>query len=458
MKLDIYRRHARALLRIGVPLMGSNLAQMAMAATDTLMLGRYDLAALAALTVAGTVYFNIFIFGSGLGMAVAPLVAEAETRGDQVTTRRVMRMALWLSMAFGALTLPIMWHSGWVLRMLGQEPEVARLGQDYLRIMGFSILPALGVMVMKNFLSGLERTGIILISTLGLALLNIPLNWILIFGHFGAPELGVQGAAISSLLLTSLNFVIMAAYAQWTMPERGLFGRIWAADWGIAGRVMRVGLPVGVSSVAEGGMFAASSIMMGWLGTAALAAHGVALQLSAITFMTHLGLSQALTVRAGQALGRRDEPMLRQVTLTAMGLSLGLVGLTVIVFLGAPHALMAPFLDPDAADLPQVLALGAALLAMAALFQLVDAGQVAMMSALRGVQDTAVPSLLATLSYWIIGIPAGYLCAFPLGLGAVGLWAGLCIGLGAATITLGLRFWLRSVHISRLPAQSGAQG
>lgn len=447
MTLQTYSGHARGILRIGVPLMGSNLAQMAMQATDSLMLGRYDLAALAAVTVAGALYFNLFIFGAGLGMAVSPIVAEAETRNDQVTTRRAMRMALWLSMVFGLLVLPLLWYSGAVLRGLGQEAEISRLGQDYLRIAGLAILPGLGVMVLKNFLSALERTGVILWSTIVLALLNIPLNWVLIFGYFGAPELGVRGAAIATFALTTVNFLLLLAYAQWLMPERGLFGRLWVADWGIARQVLRMGLPIGVAAVAEGGMFAASSVMMGWFGTVALAAHGVALQLSALTFMTHLGLSQALTVRAGQAFGRRDELLLRQVTWTALALSGVIVLATVAAFLGIPEALMSVFVNPAAADAAQVLQVGAGLLAMAALFQLVDAVQVAMMSALRGVQDTAVPSALATLSYWVIGIPAAYICAFTLGLGPKGLWAGLCIGLGLAALSLGLRFWLRSVRI-----------
>lgn len=440
--------HARGLLHIGLPLVGSNIAFFAMHMTDSLMLGWYDLTALAAVTVAGSFFFVLTILGGGFGMAVSPLVAEAAERGDVTTGRRVTRMALWLSAGFFVAVAPIWWFTEDVMLMMGQEPHIAAAAQDYLRIAGFSMLPGLGVMVLKNFLSALEHTRIILTSTIGLAILNVPMNWLLIYGNFGFPEMGIRGAAVATVIASALSCLALLVYALRVFPSYDLLRRIWASDWEILRRVAALGTPIGLTSVAEGGLFSASAVMMGWIGEVPLAAHGIALQLSALSFMSHLGLSQALTVRAGQAFGRRDEGLLRETTWAALGLALVWVLVTVAAFLLIPEILIGAFLDPSDPDRDAVIAMGASLMVMAALFQLVDAGQVQMAAALRGLQDTRIPMWLAIGSYWLMGAPAAYLLAFPAGFGAMGLWAGLCIGLAAACVTLGWRFWGNAVRIA----------
>lgn len=442
-----FRPHVMGLLHIGLPLVGSNIAFFAMHMTDSLMLGWYDLTALAAVTVAGSMFFVLNMLGNGFGMAVSPLVAEAEARGDMTTSRRATRMALWLSIGFFILAFPLWWWSERMMLMLGQEPQIASAAQEYLRIAGFSMLPGLGVMVLKNFLSALERTRVILLSTVGLAIINVPLNWIMIFGNLGFPELGIKGAAIATLIAATGSFVILAVYIIRKFPEHELFRRFWVSDSAAISTVFRLGLPIGLTGIAEGGLFSASAVMMGWIGEVPLAAHGIALQLSALTFMSHLGLSQGLTVRAGQALGRRDEPYLRDATWAALGLSGVWVLITVLLYLTIPQLLIGLFLSPSEPDKAGVIAIGANLLAMAALFQLVDAGQVQMAAVLRGLQDTRIPMMLAIASYWLLGAPAAYLCGFVLGWGPVGIWVGLVLGLAAACVTLGARFWGSAVRI-----------
>ncbi len=213
-------------------------------------------------------------------------------------------------------------------------------------------------------------------------------------------------------------------------------------------RVFMLGWPIGLTSLAEGGLFAASAVMMGWIGAIELAAHGIAIQLASLTFMVHIGFSQAATVRAGRALGRKDEPSLRRGGITAIGMSALFAVLTSIVFLSLPETLVSLFIDPNEPEREMLLRIGASLIMVAALFQLVDGLQVLALGLLRGVQDTTVPMVMATFSYWIIGLPASYVLAFKLDFGGIGLWLGLVIGLAVASVLLLWRFWGRSVKIA----------
>jgi MATE family multidrug resistance protein len=272
------------------------------------------------------------------------------------------------------------------------------------------------------------------------------------------PELGVRGAAIASIGTHLVAAVGLAVYARVKLPRYALFTRLWKPDWSAFARVMRIGLPIGLTSLAEVGLFSASSVMMGWVGTQALAAHGIALQLATGVFMIHLGLSQAATVRAGRAYGRRDISRLRRVGIVSAGLSLCVALVTMLAFVVIPEPLMRLFIDPEEPQLAAILAIGVALLAAAALFQLVDSIQVMALALLRGVQDTRVPMVYAVISYWIIGAPAAYFLGFHMGLGGVGIWLGLAFGLSSAAVLMMHRFWWRIVpDLARGTPDAGAQ-
>ncbi|NHX27596.1 MATE family efflux transporter, partial [Escherichia coli] len=230
-------------------------------------------------------------------------------------------------------------------------------------------------------------------------------NYALIFGNWGAPEMGIAGAAVASVSVHLASALAMAAYAIWATPEHALFQRFWRPDFEALAEVFRLGWPIGLTTLAEVGLFGASSLMMGWLGAVPLAAHGIALQIASVVFMIHLGISAAGTVRAGRALGRGDATGLRRAAIVVTGLSLGVALVTVVVLLTMPEPLLGLFLSPDDPARPVVLALGVSLLAAAALFQIVDAMQVIALGLLRGVQDTRVPMILAAISYWLIGMP-----------------------------------------------------
>ncbi len=280
-----YLQHIRAVLTLGLPLIGGHIAQMAIGVTDTVMLGWYSVEALAAVTLGSTYFFVLFIFGSGFAWAVMPMVASFAAEGDEIALRRATRMGLWLSLGFGLVALPAMIWSEPILQLMGQGESVARDAGTYLGIAGFGILPALLVMVIKSYLAALERTQVVLWITVGSAVVNGLVNYALIFGNWGAPELGIRGAAIASIVTQVFSLVGVVFYARWALPEHALFQRLWRADPQMLSRVFLLGLPIGLTALSEVGLFAASAVMMGWLGTVPLAAHGIAVQLASITFM-----------------------------------------------------------------------------------------------------------------------------------------------------------------------------
>lgn len=437
--------HSRALLRLGLPLIGSHIAQVALHVVDTVVMGWYGVAELAAVVIGATTFFTIFILGSGFAQAVMPMVAQALGRGDETEVRRAARMGMWLSLLFGVMCYPIFWYSESLLLVLGQTPEVARLGAEFLRIAGLGIIPALLVMALKSYLAALERTQVVLWVTIAAVGVNMALCYPLVFGRYGLPELGVAGAAIASVVVQVLTFLILAIYAGWLPDLRRfhLFQRFWRADWAALARVARLGLPIGVTGLAEVGLFQAAAVMMGWIGTVELAAHGIALQVTSIGFMLHVGMSNATTVRTGRFAGAGDWTNLRRGGLVAIAIS-GAIGVVqILIYLGLAPQIVGLYLDMSTPGAAEILAFGSHLLIFAAAFQMMDAAQVMALGLLRGVQDTNVPMWIAAVAYWLIGIPAAYLLAFPLGWGGPGLWAGLVIGLLCAAIALMWRFWSR---------------
>lgn len=438
-----YAQHFRAILTLGLPLVGSQLAQFAITLTDAVMLGWYDVNALAAEIVGGGIWFVLFILGDGFALAVMPLVAQALAIGDGRLPRRITRMALWLSTLFALACTPIFLFSEPLMRALGQEPVVADLAGQYLAIRGWGLMPAIWVVVLQSHLSALERTKVVLWVTLGAVVLNALANYALIFGNFGAPEMGIRGAAYASLMVHVASFAGMAIYLMRALPEEALFARIWRPDWEVFWSVFRLGWPIGLTHLAEVGLFVASSIMMGWIGAVELAAHGIALQIASVVFMVHLGLASAGTVRAGNAVGRRDQLGLRRGALVLLAMSGAVSVVTIIAFLAIPEPLLGMFLSPDDPDRVAVLAIGVSLLSAAALFQLVDAAQVIALGLLRGLSDTRVPMIIAAVAYWGVGMPVAYVLGFVLNMGGIGIWLGLAAGLAIAAAFTMHRFWSR---------------
>ena len=437
--------HAGALLALGLPLVGSHIAQMALHVVDTVVLGWYGVTELAAVVLGGSCFFVVFVLGGGFAQAVMPMVAQALGRGDETEVRRATRMGMWLSILFGVLIYPLFWFSEPILLAAGQKPEVAALAGDFLRLAGLGMIPALLVMVLKSYLAALERTQVVLWVTVSAVGLNAALCYPLVFGRWGLPEMGVVGSALATLIIQVLSLVAIALYAAGLPSLRRfhLFQRFWRPDWHAMGQVFRLGAPIGLTGLAESGLFQATALMMGWIGTVELAAHGIAMQVTAIGFMVHVGLSNAATVRTGRFAGAGEWGDLRRGAGMAIAIS-AVVGVAQIaLYLSFAEPIVGLFIDRSSAEAPLILAFGGVLLIYAAAFQMMDAAQVLALGLLRGVQDTAVPMGIAAVAYWLIGVPAAWYLAFRADWGGPGLWMGLVIGLFCAASALMWRFWSR---------------
>ena len=433
--------HFKSTLFLGLPLIGMNLTQSGIHLIDTLMLGWYGVPELAASVLGSSFFFVFFIMGSGFAQAVTPLVATSFAEDDRVKIRRVTRMGIWLSVLYGVFTIPIMFFSGAILQLLGQEPNLSNMAENYLRFVCISIFPALIIMVLRSYLSALDRAQIILgIAFLSL-LLNTGLNWILIFGNLGLPEMGLIGAAIASAITQIITVLIFILYItrHTYLRQYQILKRLYRIDWDIFGTVFNLGWPFGFTMLAEVGLFAGTAIIFGLIGTIPLAAHGIALQVVSLSFMFHLGLSQATTVRVGYYIGKHDFDNLKQVVTIALLLSLFVVLVTMLVFLVLPDSILGLFISPDDSAKDAIIAVGVSLLFIASIFQIFDAGQVMMLGALRGFQDTKIPMLIAAFGYWLVGLPMCYYLGVYLNYGGIGVWMGLVLGLAIVCILLIVR-------------------
>ncbi len=438
----------RATLRLAWPLIVAQFATIALTATDVVMMGWLGAEFIAAGSLATSFMFPFLMFGTGLCMAVAPLVSQALGSGRRREVRRVVRQGLWAAIGISALLLPAVLSGGTLLGWLGQAEATAALAGEYLRLAGWMLPFALVFVVLRCLVAARGGTGVVLRITLFGIAVNALGNWALMFGNLGAPRLELAGAGIS----TTLTHAVMAALL-WLHVARGAayrrlgaLARPFVADWPRLLAILRLGLPIGLTITAESGLFTAAAVMMGWLGPDALAAHAVALQLAAIAFMAPLGLSHATTVRVGLAHGRGDAAGARLAGWTSILLSFGFMGCVALAFWFAPWPLIGLFLDRGVPASAAPIALAASYLSVAALFQLVDGAQVTAAAALRGMSDTRVPMLIALTGYWAVGLPTAYWLGFHGGLAGVGVWLGLAAGLAAAALLLMARLARRTAR------------
>jgi MATE family multidrug resistance protein len=344
-------------------------------------------------------------------------------------------------------TLPtwvLLWNAEGVILLLGQEPALARDAGIFLRGYMWTIFPWLFFNAMRNFVAALERPGwVLLISIVGIGV-NALLAWALIFGRLGLPALGIFGGGLASSIVWALLALLLAAVVLTDRQFRRfhLFGRFWRADWPRLGRMVRLGLPIGLAFSFEGAVFGAAIYLMGLIDAESVAAHAIALQIAALTFMVPLGLSQAATVRVGRALGAGDRPGIARAGWTAWALGVLFMAAMAVAIWAFPRDLIGLFLDDSKAN-TRVLELGVAFLVVAAAFQIFDGAQVVAAGMLRGLHDTRAPMLFAFVGYWIVGLGVGVGLAFDRGWQGVGIWTGLATGLALVSALMIGRWLLR---------------
>jgi MATE family multidrug resistance protein len=434
--------HGRATVVLAVPLIGTQLAQMALNVTDTVMVGWLGATELAAAVLGTQIFFIVYIFGSGFAVAVMPVAAAAEGRGDARQVRRSVRMSLWVVGLYSLVAMPFLWHTEAFLLILDQDPRVAALAGAYVRVAQWSMLPALILAALRSYLAVVDRAYVALAVIIIGGLINGALNYALIFGHFGMPALGIVGAAVATLV-TQIVMALLVVFYSGVAPSlrrHDLLARFWRPDWPDFRDILRLGWPISATIIAEVGLFSAASIMMGWLGAVTLAAHGIALQITSVAFMLPLGLASAATVRVGLHHGRGDRAGVGRAGFMAMMIATAIAVCSAFLFWTMPDRLIGLYLDRHNANAAAVLATARPFLFVAACFQIVDSLQAIGSGMLRGLKDTRVPMIIALVSYWMIGMPAAYLLGFPAGFGGVGIWWGLALGLAAAAILMNRRF------------------
>jgi len=452
------RRHhawlleARELLRLAIPLAATQLAQMIVLATDTVMLGHFSKEALAAAALGNTVYFLVWLLGSGMPMAVSPVIAHVQGRHsqslkprDRREVRIAVRMGLW-SVAMSSLPLlGVLVFTRSILLWLHQEPGLASGAAMFMSGLAWGLPFALGFQVLRSFSTALSRA-VPPLAVMGAAILWNGLgDYALIFGHFGLPRMGLFGAGLASASSNIFSFVAMLAVCL-TVPalkRYRVLHRLWHPAWRCFAELFHLGLPIGVTMVFEVALFNAAALAMGTFGVATLAAHQIAITIPSLTFMIPLGIGLAATVRVGLAAGAGDRIAARRAGFTAIAMGATFMCMMALVLVLWPLQIATLWL-PDSAANREVLALAVTFLHVAAAFQLVDGIQVTAAMSLRGLKDAHGPMWIAGATYWLAGAPMCLWLGFGTDLKGFGIWLGLAFGLAMAAVTLTTRFAMLS--------------
>jgi MATE family multidrug resistance protein len=431
-------------VRLAAPMALTQLSQIAMMTTDLAFIGRLGGEAVAAAALAGTVYWVSFTFGMGLMSAVAPIAAQAYGSGSVPLVRRALRAGLWAALV---IALPIMAFSlrgEQILLSLGQSPVPAQLAQQYLFGLAWGVAPALWFIAIRGFMGAVNRPEPVLWITLAAIPANALLVYLLIYGHWGLPQLGLFGAGLATTLVNFLTFVAGMWFATRREPftEYRVLTRVWRLDLSLMRQLVMIGAPISVALLLEFGLFSAAALLMGRISTTAIAAHQIALQVAAILFMIPYGIGLAATVRVGHAVGRGDTDGVRRAGLVAMLLGIGIGVILTVIEVLARFAIARFFLGEGLTDADATIELAATLLLVGATFFITDGLQTISAGALRGMKDTGVPLLFAAISYWLVGFTLCCWLGFYTSLGAVGIWIGLSIGTFVYAMFLVFRFRL----------------
>jgi MATE family multidrug resistance protein len=454
------RAEFAATLRLAAPLALANLLQMAVYAIDVIFIARLGPEALAASSLS-IALFGLLTWGSsGMTGAVAPLIAaELGRRGHAVReVRRSIRMALWLGALCGIAAMAVCSLGEPLMLATGQNPRVAARAGDFLHILQLAVLPMIASNVLRIFVSALGRPGYATAITALAIVVNSAGNYVLVFGHFGAPALGLEGSAISSVITAVVTLLAYAAMirADRTLRRYRIFGRWWRTEWSRFRELVRIGAPIAITVIAEAGLFGGAAFLMGRIGEAELAGHTIALQVAAFAFQVPFGVGQAATIRVGFFYGAADRAGIGRAAWSALAVGLSFVMLAALAMLVVPRLILSAYVDVNDPANAAMVALAVQYMVVAAAFQLFDGTQAIAAGALRGMQDTRTPMVIALFSYWVPGFGGAVLLGFFTPLGGMGVWIGLAAGLVFASALLLWRFYRRDrlglLPSSRFPA------
>lgn len=440
---SLYHIEAKNTIKLAYPIILGELAQMSLHLIDTAMIGAVSYKHLAAAALVINVINVPFIFGIGITISVAQLVSMARGRNDKALASHYFYNGFWLSAISGILISLFLLPSSNILRHLGQDPEVVELAIPFMKIMGISITPMILFMTLKQFTDGLQYTRIPMFFSFMAIPINIFLNWVLIYGNLGFPKMELVGAGYATLITRIIIFLALGTLVL----KHNIFKQyiaVAATHWELKResliQLLKIGIPSSMQIGMEAGAFYISGIMIGTISAIALAAHQIALTCASFTFMVSLGLSQAGSIRTSTAFGANNWKLINYIGKSTLAIAVGYGILCAILFLIFNNYLPQLFNDNK-----KVITLAGVLLIFAAVFQVSDAIQATSAGLLRGIKDVNVPTGFIAIAYWVLGIPIGYLFAFPLGMQAQGIWLGFIVGLSLSALLLTVRF-IRSVN------------
>lgn len=437
-----YKEHFLKNISLAYPVMLSQLGHVVVGVADSIMVGQLGTEELAAVSLGGAPFYVVMLFGIGVSYALTPLVAAADGQNQQAGIRSLLKHAVILDTIVGVLLFLLLYFGGPLLSYFDQEPEVVDLALPYLNIIAGSLIPVMIFQGFRQFGEGLSYTKQAMYISISANVINIILNYFLIYGIWVFPELGMNGAGWATLISRILMMIVMVwfvfKFKDFKPYTTGFNFRNY--EWKIWKKLLKIGIPSGLQFVFEVGAFAMAAIMVGWLGAVPLAAHQIALNLSGITYMTASGISAAATIRVGNQLGKNDISTLRRAGFTCLIMATVFMAICGLIFILGKTLLPGYYVD-DAA----VIALSADLLIVAAFFQISDGIQVVGLGALRGLADVKIPTIVTMVAYWFIAIPVGYVLGITLDMGSIGIWIGLLIGLTLAAVA---HFW-RFQHLTR---------
>lgn len=438
----------RDMARFAAPIVLVNVGIQAMGVVDALMVGHLGGAAIASVALGNMYFFNISIFGIGLLLALDPVISQAIGAGDHEDVARGVQRGLLLALALSVFVTLALMPGEWLLHALRQPVDVTSDTAMYTRRRAIGVVPFFVFSVLRQALQAMGKVRPVLIAVVAANIMNVCVNWLLIFGNLGAPRLGVVGAGYATALSMWAMAATLLAIA-WPTLQSSL--RPWRPDtlrWLPIVRTLRIGTPIGVQFFFESFAFGLTALLMGWMGTASLAGHEIALNMAALTFMVPLGIAGAASVVVGRAIGRGDIPAARRDAVAAIICGTGFMCISAVAFLAAPQWLATRYTTEAA-----TVAVAVSLIPLAGMFQVFDGLQAVTGGVLRGTGDTRIPAVLHMVAFWGIGVPLGAYLGFRTPLRERGLWIGLVAGLAAAAllqsgrVVLRLRGDLRRVRV-----------
>jgi MATE family multidrug resistance protein len=442
--LKSYKKHLNSTLKLAMPVAIGQVGHVMFGVVDSLMVGSIGKNPLAAASLVNGIVILILILGLGMSLAATPLIGIAKGKKNNDECGIILRQSLIVNVVFSILLSILLFFSSYFLELLNQADEVTVMADSYMRIISASLIPFMIFQSYRQFVEGLSFTKPAMYITLVANVVNVLGNWIFIHGNLGMPSLGLDGAGYSTFITRSFMAGVMM-YFVLTSPRFKEYDptlKFRSINWEMITKIIKLGFPIGVAFFFEVGAFSASAIIIGWLGSAQLAAHQIAISIASISFMFIVGIATASTIRVSTHMGEEDFLEMKRA-----GLSAFILASIFMAFAASLFILLKDFLPTLFISDSEVIPIAASLIVIGALFQISDGIQAVGLGVLRGITDVKVPMLITFIAYWVIGLPSGYYFGFSMEMGAVGVWIGLLIGLTVAAIILTFRFVMKSNSI-----------